>query len=53
MTPLRYHLWHPPPSRPDLPANDDLPQQAIAQRATHCEDGLDRHLANALTQNRL
>ena len=46
---LCYHLWHPPASRAGLPANDDLLQQAITQRASRCEQGLDRHLATNAT----
>ncbi len=39
-----YHLWHPPASRATLPANDQLLQDALAQRAAWCESGLSAHL---------
>jgi glycosyltransferase involved in cell wall biosynthesis len=42
-----YHLWHPPASRANLPANDQLLQSALAQKAAWCESGLRPHLAKA------
>jgi hypothetical protein len=42
-----YHLWHPPVSRASLPANDQLLQTALAQKATRCETGLSAHLPQA------
>ena len=42
---LCYHLWHPPASRADLPANDVLLAQAIKQRASRCAEGLDGNLS--------
>jgi glycosyltransferase involved in cell wall biosynthesis len=41
---LCYHLWHPPVSRDELPANDELLVRAIREVATRCERGLDQHL---------
>ena len=40
-----YHLWHPPVSRANLPANDEILQSALAQRAVWCETGLSAHLS--------
>jgi glycosyltransferase involved in cell wall biosynthesis len=39
-----YHLWHPPASRANLPANDQLLETAQAQTATRCDAGLSAHL---------
>ena len=44
---LSYHLWHPPASRSELPANDELLATALATRATRCANGLDQHLPRA------
>lgn len=41
---LCYHLWHPPASRANLPANDQLLQTALGQSAAWCESGLSAHL---------
>lgn len=41
---LCFHLWHPPVSRAELPANDELLAKAILQKHTRCAEGLDRHL---------
>ena len=41
---LCYHLWHPPESRGNLAANDDLLVQTQRQHATRCALGLDQHL---------
>lgn len=40
---LCYHLWHPPASRTGLANNDQLLEQAIANRAQRCDVGLDKH----------
>jgi len=40
---LCYHLWHPPASRDNLAANDDLLAQAQREHATRCALGLDQH----------
>jgi len=42
-----YHLWHPPASRSNLPANDRLLGDAQAQKATWCNSGLNSHLHKA------
>ena len=42
-----YHLWHPPVSSANLPANDQLLQIAQAQKASWCESGLSAHLPKA------
>jgi len=42
-----YHLWHPPASRGNLPANDQLLQTALAQKAAWCDSGLSAHLPKA------
>ena len=39
-----YHLWHPPANRANLPANDQLLQGALAQKAAWCDSGLSAHL---------
>jgi glycosyltransferase involved in cell wall biosynthesis len=39
-----FHLWHPPASRGQLPANDRLLENTIGEKITRCEHGLDRHL---------
>ena len=39
-----YHLWHPPVSRANLPANDQLLEAAQAQKAAWCDSGLSAHL---------
>ena len=44
---LCYHLWHPPVSRANLPANDDLLQMALAKKASWCDSGLNSHLSSA------
>ncbi len=36
------HLWHPPVSRDELAANDELLAKAILEKHTRCEQGLDR-----------
>jgi GT2 family glycosyltransferase len=41
---LCYHLWHPPASRENLPANDELLNRALAQRSTRCDLGVSAHL---------
>jgi glycosyltransferase involved in cell wall biosynthesis len=41
---LCYHLWHPPASRGNLGANDDLLARAQREKATYCEQGLNQHL---------
>ena len=38
-----YHLWHPPASRANLTANDQLLQTALRQKAAWCESGLSTH----------
>lgn len=40
---LCFHLWHPPASRGNLPANDELLAQAQREKATRCALGLDAH----------
>ena len=40
---LCFHLWHPPASRGQLPANDGLLEQTIREKIARCECGLDRH----------
>ena len=40
---LCFHLWHPPASRGQLPANDGLLEKTIREKITRCEHGLDRH----------
>jgi GT2 family glycosyltransferase len=42
-----YHLWHPPASRVNLPANDQLLETAKAQKAAWCDTGLSAYLPNA------
>jgi glycosyltransferase involved in cell wall biosynthesis len=42
-----YHLWHPPASRANLPANDQLLQAALTQKAVRCDSGLSAHLPQA------
>jgi glycosyltransferase involved in cell wall biosynthesis len=41
---LCYHLWHPPASRAELPANDELLARALASGTRVCERGLSQHL---------
>lgn len=41
---LCYHLWHPPASRADLPANDTRLDDAIRSKSSRCGTGLDQHL---------
>ena len=41
---LCYHLWHPPASRANLPANDQLLEAALTQKTTWCDSGLNAHL---------
>ncbi len=41
---LCYHLWHPPASRANLSANDQLLQAALARKAARCQAGLSAHL---------
>jgi glycosyltransferase involved in cell wall biosynthesis len=40
---LCFHLWHPPASRIQLPANDELLEKAVREKIARCEHGLDRH----------
>jgi hypothetical protein len=40
---LCYHLWHPPVSRAELSANDQLLETALQQKVTLCEKGLNQH----------
>jgi len=40
---LCYHLWHPPVSRSNLVANDELLEIAVHEVVTRCERGLDQH----------
>jgi len=42
---LCYHLWHPPASRGNLNANDELLEGAVAQKTSWCERGLQEHIA--------
>lgn len=42
---LCFHLWHPPVSRNELEANDELLARAQASAATRCERGLNQYLA--------
>jgi glycosyltransferase involved in cell wall biosynthesis len=42
---LCYHLWHPPVSRANLSANEQLLQTALAQKTSWCEAGLNAHLS--------
>lgn len=49
---LCYHLWHPPASRANLAANEDLLQCALAQHAVRCELGLNEHLSRTSAQPR-
>lgn len=39
-----FHLWHPPASRGQLPANDGLLEKTIREKIARCERGLDGHL---------
>ena len=41
---LCYHLWHPPASRANLKANDELLDRALAQKTTWCQTGLSAHV---------
>lgn len=41
---LCFHLWHPPASRDNLAANDQLLQRALSQNGRRCSAGLDGHL---------
>ena len=41
---LCFHLWHPPASRGNLGANDQLLEETRRAGATRCEHGLDQHL---------
>ena len=40
---LCYHLWHPPLSRSQLPANDQLLAAAVAEGRKSCQLGLSQH----------
>ena len=40
---LCYHLWHPPLSRAQLPANDQLLAAAVAEGRQSCRLGLSQH----------
>jgi len=40
---LCYHLWHPPLSRSELPANDQLLAAAVAEGRQSCRLGLSQH----------
>lgn len=40
---LCFHLWHPPASRANLPANDGLLEKTVREKITRCEHGLDHH----------
>jgi hypothetical protein len=40
---LCYHLWHPPLSRSQLPANDQLLAAAVAEGRQSCRLGLSQH----------
>jgi glycosyltransferase involved in cell wall biosynthesis len=40
---LCFHLWHPPVSRAELAANDEMLAAAILKNSTRCEHGLDQH----------
>jgi glycosyltransferase involved in cell wall biosynthesis len=42
---LCYHLWHPPASRADLAANDQLLAEAVNASARRCSKGLNEHPA--------
>ena len=44
---LCYHLWHPPLSRANLSANDQLLETALSTKATWCELGLHTHLSGS------
>lgn len=44
---LCYHLWHPPAPRERLPANDQLLERTVRERATRCVRGLDQYLPAA------
>ena len=46
---LCYHLWHPPASRANLSANDELLAKARQDRVTRCRQGLDTHLTSTAT----
>jgi glycosyltransferase involved in cell wall biosynthesis len=41
---LCFHLWHPPASRANLAANDNLLEKTVREKIVRCEHGLDRHL---------
>ncbi len=41
---LCFHLWHPPASKQNLAANDELLAKALAERAQRCDTGLDQYL---------
>ncbi len=41
---LCYHLWHPPASRQNLGSNDELLAEAVRQKVTRCDQGLDQQL---------
>jgi GT2 family glycosyltransferase len=41
---LCFHLWHPPASRDNLAANEQLLQSASSQNGSRCNSGLDSHL---------
>jgi glycosyltransferase involved in cell wall biosynthesis len=41
---LCFHLWHPPASRSNLVANDQLLQNVLSQKQSRCASGLNRHL---------
>jgi len=43
---LCYHLWHPPASRANLAANDELLRGAQAQKTRWCDAGLNTHTAS-------
>ena len=41
-----YHLWHPPASRANLAANDQLLRISLEQKAAWCDSGLSNHFTN-------
>lgn len=44
-----YHLWHPPASRANLTANDQLLERMRTSAASVCESGLKEHLTKGVT----
>lgn len=44
---IAFHIWHPENTKPNIQANEDIFANAIRQKKSYCENGINKYLENA------